>query len=291
MKMIHFGDLHIWRRQMLWSECYYPKRWLGLLNLCLHRAKRFPPGYGESAMQEILKEAPDVAVFTGDFSSLCLPAEFKEAAGLFAPLREKLGERLFAIPGNHDVYTAKSAKKRVMEQALPWVHSEAVSRLDITERLSLLGVNHAEPFLLASNGRVRPETQTALRQAFEQLRAEGRQVILAAHFPYVNPPEHPESEGHQLLNRDLFRDLIKEMKPAVYLHGHQHIRWALRSRETPDTLCLNCGSVGMSHESPHKQAGFISWDQQEDGSVRNLTAHTHNGKDTWAKSPLQVREI
>jgi 3',5'-cyclic AMP phosphodiesterase CpdA len=291
MKFIHFGDIHVWRYGMLWSEFYYPKRWLGLVNLCLNRSKHFPPEYHQAALDEILREQPDVAIFTGDFSSLSLKSEFKEAARLFAPLREKLGERLFAIPGNHDVYTAKSARTQVMERTLPWVHSETVSRLDLNDRLTLLGVNHAEPFLIASNGRVTSAIQTALRQAFEQTKAERRQVILAGHFPYVNLPEYPESKDHQLLNRDLFRGLIQEMKPAVYLHGHQHIRWAIRTKDTADTLCLNCGSVSMKHESPDKQAGFLSWDQQADGSFRNLTAHTYNGKDTWAKSPIQIREI
>lgn len=291
MKCIHFGDIHVWRYGMVWSEFYYPKRWLGLVNLGLNRAKRFPPEYHQAAIDEILREEPDVAIFTGDFSSLSLKSEFKEAARLFAPLREKLGERLFAIPGNHDVYTAKSARAQVMERILPWVHSEAVSRLDLNDRLTLLGVNHAEAFLIASNGRVTPATQNALRETFEQTIAVGRQVILAGHFPYVNLPEYPESQDHQLLNRDPFRDLIQEMKPAVYLHGHQHIRWAVRAKDTPNTLCLNCGSVSMKHESTNKQAGFLSWDQQDDGSIRNLTSHTYNGKDTWAKSPIQIREI
>lgn len=291
MKIIHFGDLHLWRRQMLWSESLYPKRWLGLANLCMHRAAHFPPAYAEAIMTEILKQSPDLAVFTGDFVSLSLPEEFAAAARLFAPLRARLGERLFAIPGNHDVYTPGTVRKGLLEKVLPWVHTGPVSRLDLTARLTVVGVNHAEPFLIASNGRVRPDTQDALRSLLNELAASGRQVILTGHFPYLNLPEFPESQDHQLLGRDGFRDLIREMKPALYLHGHQHIRWAVRSKETPETLCLNCGSAGMKHESEIKQAGFLSWEQQDDGGVQNLSAHVYEDGVRWVKTPLPVREI
>ncbi|WFB37665.1 metallophosphoesterase [Kiritimatiellota bacterium B12222] len=292
MKMIHFGDLHVWNRTpMMWSELYYPKRWLGPLNLLLHRSKFFPPAYRQAAMDAILAEEPDVAVFTGDFSSFSLKSEFEQADELFAPLREKLGERLFAIPGNHDVYTTRVARRRVLENSLPWVHTDLVTRLDLNDRLSLLGVNHSCPFLIASNGKVTPEAQERLRAMFDVLNAEGRTVLLAGHYPYISPPEFPEANNHKLLGDDELAQVVKEGAPAVYMHGHHHIRWAVRPRITPETLCLNCGSVSMKHARPDKQAGFLSWDQQDDGEVRNLTAHTYDGKSAWAKSPVDVRVI
>lgn len=286
LKFIHFGDLHVWRKTPMWSELYYPKRWLGLLNLYVHRAKHFPPAYRQAALDEICREKPDVAVFTGDFSSFSLKTEFTEAAKLFAPLRELLGERLFAIPGNHDCYTPRAYRNQVLEKGLPWVHSEPVSRLDLSEKLTLLGVNHSIPFLLHSNGKVMPETQEALKMAFEQTTAEGRKVLLAGHFSYDSPSAYPETTNHKLLGDTEFSDLIQQYKPLLYMHGHQHVRWAFQSPQTPDTLCLNCGSVGMKHEYPNKQAGFVSWSQAEDGPIKNLTAHTFNGKDAWAKTPL-----
>ncbi len=293
MKIIHFGDLHVWRFTPVWSELYYPKRWLGPLNLLLHRSKHFPPAYRKAALDAIVKEKPDVAVFTGDFSSFSLTSEFQEANDLFAPLRELLGDRLFALPGNHDCYTPKAYRNQVMEKMLPWVHSEAVSRLDLNEKVSLVGVNHSVPFLISSNGRVSPESQTQLKATFEQLKAEGRTVLLAGHYPYVSPPEFPEGKDHKLLGDQEFAEVVKQGAPAVYMHGHQHIRWALRSALTPDTLCLNCGSVAMKHERADKQAGFLSWSQQDDGTVDNLTAHTFNGKNDWAKTPLSasLREL
>ncbi|MDF3128103.1 metallophosphoesterase [Kiritimatiellaeota bacterium B1221] len=288
MKIIHFGDLHVWRFTPVWSELYYPKRWLGPLNLLFHRSKHFPPEYRRAAMDAIVNEKPDVAIFTGDFSSFSLQAEFEEADQLFAPLREQLGERLFALPGNHDCYTPRAHRNQIMQRVLPWVHAEPVSRLDLNDKLSLVGVNHSEPFWVASNGRVTSDTQTQLKAMFAQMKAEGRTVLLAGHYPYVSPEEYPESKDHKLIGDAEFAEVVKEGGPAVYMHGHQHIRWALRSERTPDTLCLNCGSVSMKHDRKDKQAGFLSWQQQDDGQVEHLTAHTFNGIDAWAKTPISA---
>ncbi len=291
MKIIHFGDLHVWRPQIVWRELNHPKRWLGPLNLLLRRAKRFPPAYRRAALDEILRLEPDIAIFTGDFSSFSLPEEFQEAAELFAPLREALGDRLFALPGNHDCYTPRAVRNQHLERHLPWVHTEPLSRLDLSDSLTLLGVHHSVPFRIHSNGQVNPESLTRLREEFASARAENRTVLLAGHFPYVSPPEHPEGADHRLRGEAPFIDLIRENAPALYLHGHQHIRWAIRPACTPDTVCLNCGSVAMQHPDIHKQAGFLSWTQPPDGTLQNLTAHTYDGQQKWEERPLEVRSL
>ncbi|MEX2606697.1 MAG: metallophosphoesterase [Kiritimatiellia bacterium] len=291
MKIIHFGDLHVWRHQLVWRELTHPKRWLGPANLLLRRARRFPPAYRQAALNEILRQKPDVAVFTGDFSSFSLPEEFREAAGLFAPIRESLGERLFALPGNHDCYTPRAVRDRLLQKHLPWVHTDPLSRLDLSDDLTLLGVHHSIPYRVHSNGQVSPESLTRLREELDSARTEHRTVLLAGHFPYVSPPEYPESADHRLKGEGPFIDLIREAAPALYLHGHQHIRWAIRPACTPDTVCLNCGSVAMRHPDPNKQAGFLSWTQQPDGSLQNLTAHTYDGEREWEERSMEIIEI
>jgi 3',5'-cyclic AMP phosphodiesterase CpdA len=291
MKIIHFGDFHVWRRKIVWRELYHPKRWLGPLNLELKRAKRFPPAYRKAALDEILRQEPDVAVFTGDFSSFSLSEEFEEAAVLFAPLREALGDRLFALPGNHDCYTTNAVRQRLLERHLPWVHTRPLSRMDLSEQLTLLGVHHSIPYLVRSNGQVNPESLTRLRSEFASAKTENRTVILAGHFPYTSPPEFPEAADHRLLGEKPFIDLIRESKPALYLHGHQHIRWAIRPSCTPDTVCLNCGSVSMQHAEINKQAGFLSWDLQPDAGIQHLNAHTYDGKGRWETRPLEVQRL
>lgn len=276
---------------MVWKEAHLSKRWLGSLNLLVRRARKFPKEFRQAAMDAVLAEEADLVVFTGDFTNFSIRQEFEECAGLFAPLVEKMGGRLFAIPGNHDCYTSRSVRKQLLETALPWVRVDPVSRLDLNDRLTLLGVNHSVPMRIRSNGRVTETTQQALREAFEACREQERTVLLAGHFAYATPVEHPETPEHKLLGDERFADLVREFAPKVYMHGHKHVRWAIRSPLTPDTLCLNCGSASMQNSDPLKQAGFLSWEQRDDGTVDKLSAHSYNGLDTWTREPFPVREV
>jgi len=289
MKIIHFGDIHVWSGQPLFSEWYYPKRWLGPVNLRLRRAKHFPSDFRNAAIEAIRTSEADWVLFTGDFTNFSLEQEFAEAARLFAPLREKWGDRLVAIPGNHDVYTARSVRRQLLENHLPWVRTEPAWRREVTPGTDLIGVNHAVPLLLRSNGVVTDQTQRALRAELTASRDAGNHAVVMGHFAYACPPEHPETAEHRLLGEAELANLFKELPPALYLHGHKHVRWALQPEQTPGTLCLNCGSVSMSHDDPQKQAGFLSFDLTDDANVRHLTAHTFDGHSTWRPTPLQTQ--
>lgn len=288
MKIIHAGDLHVWRKEIPALDAFAPKRWLGTLNLLIRRARMFPPELRSKALQAIEAEAPDLVIFSGDFSQASLRSEYRECRELFATLQQQLGDRLFAIPGNHDAYTARSVRQKSLEQELPWVRMEPVSRLDLEGKLTVVSVRHEEPFRFRSNGIVREERQEQLRQVLSQCATEHRTVLLVGHFPYATPPAHPETETHKLIGEELFAEVVREFQPALYLHGHKHVRWALRPDTTPETLCLNCGSLGMQHHSLEKQAGFLSWHQEEDGSIQHLTAHTLDLNGATRKAPLPL---
>lgn len=288
MKILHFGDLHVWSGRPLLSESYYPKRWLGPLNLWLRRARRFPPAYRAAALRAVLESDADAVLFTGDFTNFSLEREFRQAAEGFAPLREKWGARLVAIPGNHDVYTPRSVRRKLLERHLPWVRTEAAWRREWLPGLDLVGVNHSVPLRVRSNGVMTPAAEAALRAELEAARRADRRTVVMGHFAYATPPEHPETAEHRLIGEEKLAALFREHPPALYLHGHKHVRWALRPPVTPDTLCLNCGSVSMCSEDPRKQAGFLTFDLTEQGDVRHITAHVYDGRDAWIPGPVTV---
>ncbi len=288
MKILHFGDLHVWSRRLVWREAAYPKRWLGPLNLALRRAKKFPPAYRRAAIDAVLAADADVLVFTGDFTTFSLEEEFAEAAELFRPLVERYGERLFALPGNHDRYTRRSVCQGLLEKHLPWVQRGPVAGVELAPGFRLLGVDHAEPLWVRSNGIVRDATQRRLAEALAQAKDAGERVLLAGHFPYATPPEHPESWEHRLLGEERLAALLAETEPVAYLHGHKHARWAIRPPATPQTLCLNCGSVAMRHAHADKQAGFLTFDWDAEG-LRNLRAHVcREPGAAWEAAPLRT---
>lgn len=289
MNILHFGDLHVWSSVPYLREAYYPKRFLGPLNLLLKRAKRFPAANREKAIQAVLDQDVDLVLFTGDFTNFSLESEFREAARLFAPLREKWGENLLAIPGNHDVYTHRSAQRKLVEKHLPWVRTDLSWSQEVAPGRHIVGVQHAVPLWLRSNGVVSEASQQALEQQFQELQTKGHRCLVMGHFAYATPDAHPETPEHKLLGDDRFAELIGGYAPDAYLHGHKHVRWAIRAPETPKTLCLNCGSVSMISSSLEKQAGFLRFTWQESGDLENLTAYTLGTNDNqWTPTPLEI---
>lgn len=288
MKFVHIGDLHVWDHAFVWQELHHPKRWIGPLNLMLNRRKRFPPSYRLPAIDAVLNEKPDVVIFTGDFTTLSLREEFVMAAALFERIFEKLGPQFIAIPGNHDRYTPGSEAADHLHHYLSFLPRERVFTRQLDMRLTLVCVDHSYPLKLRSNGIVKDDVHQALEETLARMKKTNQQVILAGHYPYATPPEHPESWQHGLIGAERLGALVKEYKPLLYLHGHQHRRWRLRDPQTPDTLCLNCGSLGMKDPSPDRQAGFWTWEMDDRGAISALTAKVFDGESTWQAHPADA---
>ncbi len=266
MKIIHFGDIHFWRWTYDFSDPFYPKRWLGFVNLGLRRRHKFPPQLAERVATHIADQEADLVVFTGDFTTMSLEAEFKRAAEMMAPIQAKWGHQFIAIPGNHDRYTPRSSSR--YEEWFPDSQIDGVRTWEIDDSTVITGYDASRPFKLRSNGLFTDEIA-------EKLDAElGRQaektVILIGHYPYATPPHQQETNGHRLIGEERLAELVANHRPVVYLHGHKHARWELRPEQTPDTLCLNCGSAGMTSSQAEKQAGYLTF-ELIDGAVRNVT--------------------
>lgn len=272
MRILHFGDIHFWRLRFDW-DFYYPKRFLGLANLALRRRHKFPPHLAWRVARAIVDEQADLVVFSGDLSTMSLDAEFRDAAAAFAPLYEKWGERLVVIPGNHDRYTPGSVCSRRYEKHFPhgaFPEGERVCVREFDDGLAVVAVDASRPFKVRSNGFFDSALEEELDARLDALAGGGRRVVLVGHFPYAYPPEVEAAWDHKMLRDGAFAALVARHRPAVYLHGHKHIRWALRDGRTPDTLCLNCGAAGMVSDDPAKQAGWVSFDLGAGGAVGGI---------------------
>ncbi|MEM7394919.1 MAG: metallophosphoesterase, partial [Verrucomicrobiota bacterium] len=284
------GDIHIWRIRLIWSELYYLKRILGPVNLLLNRRKKFPPAYGEAVVAEILKQEADLVVFSGDMSTQSLEPEFERCAELFAPIRDKWGERFFAIPGNHDRYSPGSERAGYYETFFPYAVSDPGSKihtLELNEDWAVIGIDCSRPFKFRSNGLFTEEDEQALDAALTKQGEAGRRVILVCHFYYVMPAEEEKHWYHHLINDERMEQLVAKHKPVLYLHGHKHIRWWLQSPKTPDTECIDCGSAGTTSESEDKQAGFVRIRLADDGMVEQVESVVLQADGSFLRSPME----
>jgi 3',5'-cyclic AMP phosphodiesterase CpdA len=275
MQVIHFGDIHVWDLKIAWTDLFYLKRWLGGANLLLNRRKKFPPDFGPSVVEEILKQDADLVVFSGDMTTTSLRSEFTRCAELFAPLREKWGDRFFVIPGNHDRYTPRSVKTQLYEKAFPYGVMDPETHLrtlELDPNWVVIGVDCSEPFAIMSNGLLTNAHAETLEACLKQHRDAGKNIILTGHFPYAYPPGIVPATHHVLINADRLEDLIAEYQPVIYLHGHKHIRWLMNPPTTVHTACINCGPAGMTSHHPASRAGFVRFNLGPSGKLERVFA-------------------
>lgn len=264
MKILHFSDLHVWRLGFDPPD-FHPKRLLGLANLALRRRRAFAPGFGRATLlrieRAIEEESPDLVVFSGDMTTTALAAEFEQAREWFAPLIRRLGERFYLLPGNHDRYTPRAAADELFERAFPsgrfGGRPARIRTLAIGERAAAVGFDVCVPRLISSRGEFTPALAEALELELERRAREGRAVILIGHYPYAVPAGIRVSSEHRLNGAGRLIEIVARHKPALYLHGHKHIRWALRPAATPETLCVNAGPAGRDSSDAAKRAGFV----------------------------------
>ena len=116
-RIIHFSDTHEPATLESW-RALFDKRILGLANSSLVRKNRYDRNYLPRAIELILKDPPDLALFTGDAVSCGQPGEFDRALKLFRPLIDSSVPLLY-IPGNHDAYVRdRSCRKALMKPSL-----------------------------------------------------------------------------------------------------------------------------------------------------------------------------
>jgi 3',5'-cyclic AMP phosphodiesterase CpdA len=257
MKILHFGDIHVWRLRLA-PDFWYLKRVLGTVNLTIRRRFKFPPHYPQIVTDEIARQNADLVIFSGDMSTASLELEFEEAARLFTPLLEKWGDQFFCIPGNHDRYSPGSIRSGLYEQYFPYgafEGEELVRRRLIDDDLVVVGFDCSHPCRIRSNGTITQRLEVELRAALEFEQSEGNRVLLAGHYPFAYPRDVHASWEHKLLESDRLAKLVEEFQPIAYFHGHKHQRWLLREGKT---LCVNCGAAGMTSSDSTKQAGFVT---------------------------------
>src|SRR5262249_51636786 len=130
---------------------------------------------------------PDHLLITGDLTTTALPAEFRQARDLLAPL---LGDpaRVTILPGNHDRATDRAYRLRRFEEAFgefmprptfPWLRA-------LNEDTAILGLDPTRSHF-SPRGRL-PEAQLSEARALTADPARRpRRLIVACHYPVVAP--------------------------------------------------------------------------------------------------------
>lgn len=222
MRFLHITDLHFWN--VVYNPVYLcNKRVLGNLNLILRRRNYLHTGRAESFIQLLGTLQIDAVLIGGDLTTTAMPGEFSQAA-VFLKQISAICPNLYLLPGNHDVYTFESCRKKRFEtyfgEYAPAMQDPVVSRLG--DGLSLFRIPTVRPNLVSSRGSVTPAQLERTREMITG--TGGCASIVLAHYPLLrSSPGYTLGAERRLINAGELREAVGQSPvPVLYLAGHVH---------------------------------------------------------------------
>ena len=221
-RIIHITDLHFWR------IVYNPlllinKRFLGNLNLILHRQRYVRQERAQSFIDLFPKLNADALLIGGDMTTTATEVEYQMATAFVAALGQ-LGIPIYIVPGNHDFYTFESLRhKRFCKHFGERLEHPWKPRLTfLPGGAPLLILPTARPNILSSRGHITPKQIHKAKELIEQTPA-GRIVVLA-HYPVLPNPVHHTNIMRRMDNATALRQMLGDTdRTFLYLAGHVHV--------------------------------------------------------------------
>lgn len=274
MRVLHFSDVHVGipLSKVPFSK-WFGKRAIGGLNLLLGRSRYFLEAREKiAALDEFRRrEKIDLVVSTGDFTSMGLEREYRDARAAVEPLFDApLG--LVSVPGNHDLYVAGVVREGRFQR-----HFGDTLRTDIPELraggtwpyvrlfgddVAVVGINSARPtFAILSSGRIPDADMAALRRVLQDERVRSRFVFVITHYAARVQDGKRDRIGHGMVNADEFLEVCSDLPRGAILCGHIHHRFHVKlDGVNPAIFCA--GSTSMT-----RHEGLWVFDV-EDGQVK-----------------------
>ncbi len=217
---LHLTDFHFW--EIVFNPFrLLNKRMLGNANVIYKRRKEFVLERANEYLEYAVSLGAPTAILSGDFCSTATEKEMAAGAKLAKALEDR-GLDVIAIPGNHDVYTIESVRKRRFERHFDaWYPDEGLpARRVLPGGLDLVFVPTVCPDF-QSRGRI---TAVEVEGVKEHLRNTGPHVVVVGHYPLLyetygyqsNPPR-------RLRGAELLRTALGVCgKTILYISGHVH---------------------------------------------------------------------
>jgi len=221
--LAHLSDLHITSPRWRSVGEVSPKRVLGALSWGVRRRHEHRPEVLEALLRDLETTAPDRVLVTGDVTNQGLAGEIE----IGRQWLEKLGgpERVFLVPGNHDVYVPGSARA-VAASWGPFLAGDRSPpgdervRVRVAHGVALVGVDSARATSAGlATGRVGRIARLRLERCLRALGRRGLQRVVLLHHP-------PWTEGisgrRALEDAAALQHVLARAGAELVLHGHVH---------------------------------------------------------------------
>lgn len=256
IRLAHFSDVHLTTPSLGWKvRDFFGKRASGWVNVAvLGRGHRFRHANAvvEALRREFHERPFDHLVFSGDATTMAFETEMTEAAHRLGVWDATLPPCI-AVPGNHDLYTFGSVRRRVFEFAFSaWQQGERADP-DHTYPFArkvghvwLIALNSATANLFPwdATGKVGEAQLARLRKLCATL-DDGPRVIVS-HYPLLTRAGKPEARWHRLKDWRHVRDAAAECGISLWLHGHKHAWYVLPAGASLPFHSVNVGSSAQT---------------------------------------------
>ncbi|MCC6644693.1 MAG: metallophosphoesterase [Polyangiaceae bacterium] len=279
MRIAHLSDPHVRGEAPEPWTAYANKRATGWVNLKLKRHASHKHEVLQALLREVARRRPDHVVITGDFSNLAFEGELVRARELIDRELGLPADQVNGVPGNPDLYTAGSARRRrflgvfgdYMTSDLPGISAAHASGPFPFVRLrgdaALIGLSSATPRppMIASGLVGRPQRE-ALARVLGRDELRGKVPLVLVHHPLHPLRTRVRTFTNGLSDAAAMRGLLRQAEGAVVLHGHLHERvqidlgGGLRS--------IGATSASLLHDDDDRRAGFNVYELEGGAFVR-----------------------
>lgn len=282
-RFLHLTDFHFW--EIVFNPFrFLNKRFIGNINIVMNRRHEFFMDRAEAYADYCGSLGAPDALLTGDFTSTATPREF-EMARQFVLRLEHNGIDAIAIPGNHDVYTFESVRKRQFEKFLePWMPERPLPCVILLRGgTPVLLVPTVRPNIMSSQGYISPRHIQIISTLLEQI---DRSLIVAAHYPLIHRAgSYVAPVGRRLLNAPALREALgKHPHPVVYIAGHNH-RFHLERDEEFEQLTHLCTASLLWQDERSGTKGEFCELVVDEGAIQVLR---HVCRDSWEAEPQEA---
>ncbi len=253
MRILHISDVHVQvdYERSVWGEIGW-RRLVAQLELKLaKRAKRFRDA--PETLEQLLRKAEaaggfDHVILSGDLTALAVDEEFngvREALGALADRPDKLT----VIPGNHDVFTPGSLKKRRFEKWFGHLLHSDLPRYQVEgpwptvrlveDELAIIGLNSARvpPVPGIAAGRVGDDQLAAMIRACQDPVMRGRNIVAVVHHAPLRPDGRLDRRIHGLLDAERLIEACRIAGVHAIFCGHIHHRYNYAIQGGPTIIC------------------------------------------------------
>ena len=283
-RLVHIADLHFWR------VVFNPfrllnKRVLGNINVYLRRRHEFRMNEGAELARVVASTGIKTILFTGDFTSTALAEEFELAAGFMERLHQK-GHDAIVLPGNHDVYTFESRRRKRFEQYFGGYIPKGgyPARAKLSGGTPVVLAPTVCPNLFSSKGLIRDEE---IKQTAALVNEVDGPVIVAGHYPLLEKTYgYRLTPGRRLRNAAALRRALGETERTIlYACGHVHRFSYVHDEEYPNIRHLSTGALFRHNRKEEITGEFAEiWVHPGDFSV-----FRHTLGDNWRRLEEQPR--